>query len=71
MEGNIQNDLPANSLMPLCSGRVGNNSSYDAKEVRETLKEYVFNDGAVSWQWGKFTMCIFFLTLFLVKFTMS
>ena len=40
------------SMKNFSVARSGNNASLEAKEIRETFKEYFFNEGAVPWQWN-------------------
>lgn len=44
-------ESPAEAFSPLNVPSTGHNASTDAKSVRETLKEYFFNEGSVDWQW--------------------
>lgn len=41
----------ADGFAPLAVPSTGHNASLDAKSVRETLKDYFFNEGSVDWQW--------------------
>ena len=39
------------TMLPLPSPSTGHNASTEAKEIRNTFKDYFFNEGAVSRQW--------------------
>ncbi len=41
------------SMVPLTVPATGHNASKNAKEVRECLKDFFCNEGAVEWQWDK------------------
>ena len=43
------------SLLSLTVPRSGHNASRDAKEIRDSFKDYFFCEGAVDWQWN---MCM-------------
>ena len=46
-------DPPSTSVLPIEVPSTGHNACTSAKHVRETLKDYFFNEGAVEWQWDK------------------
>ena len=50
--GNWHGDIAHNSMHALQTSRSGHNASTEAKDIRDTFKEYFFNEGAVSWQWN-------------------
>ena len=50
--GNWRDERQSNYLRNFSVTRSGNNASLEAKEIRETFKEYFFNEGAVPWQWN-------------------
>lgn len=39
------------TMLPLPTPSKGHHPSTEAKEIRNTFKDYFFNEGAVSWQW--------------------
>ena len=49
--GILRQQSPAEAFSPLNVPSTGHNASMDAKSVRETIKEYFFNEGSVDWQW--------------------
>lgn len=49
--GSWRQEAPGSSLQPLQVPPNGHKASTKAKEVRDTFKEYFFNEGAVDWQW--------------------
>ena len=51
--GDWRKNQPTDSLHALQVPATGHNATIDAKRVRETLKDYFFNEGAVEWQWNK------------------
>ena len=52
-EGLWRQGTPGNSFLSLAVPTTGHNASKDAKFVRDTLKAYFVNEGAVEWQWDK------------------
>ena len=38
-------------MLPLAVPSTGHNASMNAKEVRDCLKDFFCNEGAVEWQW--------------------
>ena len=52
--GDWRKNQPTDSLYSLQVPLTGHNATSDAKQVRETLKDYFFNEGAVEWQWGMY-----------------
>ena len=49
--GSLHKNPPIESLYALQVPSTGHNSSTDAKQIREALKNYFCNEGAVEWQW--------------------
>ena len=50
IHGRWRNDGTSDSFLPLTVPPRGHNASKDAKVVRETLKDYFCNEGAIDWQ---------------------
>ena len=50
--GNWRDERGSNYLRNFNVKRSGNNASLEANEIRETFKEYFFNERAVPWQWN-------------------
>ena len=50
IEGTWRNDQPTESWLPLSLNKA-NNSTQEAKAIREEFKEYFYNEGCVFWQW--------------------
>ena len=44
---------PSESLLPLQIQATGHNACTNAKDIRETFKNYFYNKGAVEWQWER------------------
>eukprot|EP00795_Rhopilema_esculentum_P006770 gene6770-12336_t len=51
--GHWQSGNPGESMLPLAVPSTGHNASMNAKEVRDCLKDFFCNEGAVEWQWEK------------------
>ena len=53
IDGNWRQDMqPTESFLPLLVPSKGHNVSNDAKNIRDTFKDYFCHEGAVDWQWG-------------------
>ena len=52
--GDWRKNQPTDLLHALQVPATGHNATTDTKQVRETLKDYFFNEGAIEWQWDKY-----------------
>ena len=49
--GNWRKNLPTESFLSLNVSLSGHNATMNAKQIRESFKDYFCNEGAVEWQW--------------------
>ena len=54
IEGSWRQSYNSSSIQPIRTQSVGNNASINAKQIRDTFKDYFSNEGAIPWQWDKY-----------------